>query len=99
MDSLDVLSNATTRPASVPSPPPNRTTVVEDLLQTLEHEGVRHLFGVPDGAIVPLYAALARGGAIRPVLAKHELRCAAFPLQAQCPRLHALQEQLSVNAL
>jgi acetolactate synthase-1/2/3 large subunit len=72
MDSLDVLNNATTRPASVPSPPPNRTTVVEDLLQTLEHEGVRHLFGVPGGAIVPLYAALARGGAIRPVLAKHE---------------------------
>jgi len=51
---------------------PARRTVAEDLVRTLEQEGVRHIFGVPGGAIVPLYSALAAASAIQPVLAKHE---------------------------
>ena len=42
------------------------------LLRSLEAEGVDTIFGIPGGAILPTYDALARGTSIRHVLARHE---------------------------
>ncbi|MCI0732768.1 MAG: thiamine pyrophosphate-binding protein, partial [Methylococcaceae bacterium] len=60
------------RDAAAPS------TVFENgdlILHSLEKIGVEYLFGIPGGAIEPLYNALARSqarGGIRPVIARHE---------------------------
>ncbi|MBI4676736.1 MAG: thiamine pyrophosphate-binding protein [Elusimicrobia bacterium] len=47
-------------------------TAADLLIKHLEQEGVRFIFGIPGGPIMPLYAALAGSRSIRPVLAKHE---------------------------
>ncbi|MES2207351.1 MAG: thiamine pyrophosphate-binding protein [Pseudomonadota bacterium] len=49
--------------------------VAELLVAYLEQIGVEYVFGIPGGAIEPLYNALARSsrrGGIRPVIARHE---------------------------
>ncbi|HVV89486.1 MAG TPA: biosynthetic-type acetolactate synthase large subunit [Solirubrobacterales bacterium] len=47
-------------------------TGADAILRVLEQEGVEVCFGIPGGAILPLYDALARGTTIRHVLARHE---------------------------
>ncbi|HZR95405.1 MAG TPA: biosynthetic-type acetolactate synthase large subunit [Gaiellaceae bacterium] len=42
------------------------------ILRMLEAEGVEVMFGLPGGAILPLYDAMARGTTVRHVLARHE---------------------------
>ncbi len=42
------------------------------ILRCLEHEGVEVAFGIPGGAILPTYDAMARGTSVRHVLARHE---------------------------
>jgi len=42
------------------------------ILRVFEAEGVDVCFGIPGGAILPLYDALARGTTVRHVLARHE---------------------------
>jgi acetolactate synthase I/II/III large subunit len=42
------------------------------ILRCLEAEGVEVMFGLPGGAILPLYDAIARGTTVRHVLARHE---------------------------
>jgi acetolactate synthase-1/2/3 large subunit len=42
------------------------------ILRSLEAEGVEVCFGIPGGAILPLYDAFARGTTVRHVLARHE---------------------------
>jgi acetolactate synthase-1/2/3 large subunit len=42
------------------------------ILRCLESEGVDVMFGLPGGAILPLYDAIARGTTVRHVLARHE---------------------------
>jgi acetolactate synthase-1/2/3 large subunit len=42
------------------------------ILRSLEAEGVDVAFGIPGGAILPLYDAFARGTTVRHVLARHE---------------------------
>ncbi len=42
------------------------------VLRSLEAEGVDVAFGLPGGAILPLYDAFARGTTVRHVLARHE---------------------------
>jgi acetolactate synthase I/II/III large subunit len=42
------------------------------ILRSLEAEGVEVVFGLPGGAILPLYDAFARGTTVRHVLARHE---------------------------
>src|SRR5437763_14426377 len=42
------------------------------ILRALEHEGVDIAFGIPGGAILPTYDAIARGTTVRHVLARHE---------------------------
>ena len=41
-------------------------------IRLLERQGVRTVAGVPGGAILPIYDALAQSGVIRHVLARHE---------------------------
>jgi acetolactate synthase I/II/III large subunit len=49
-----------------------RMTGADAILRSLEAEGVDVIFGIPGGAILPLYDAIARGTTIRHVLARHE---------------------------
>jgi acetolactate synthase I/II/III large subunit len=42
------------------------------VLRVLEQEGVDVVFGMPGGAVLPLYDAIARGTTIRHVLVRHE---------------------------
>ncbi|HEY1540216.1 MAG TPA: biosynthetic-type acetolactate synthase large subunit [Solirubrobacteraceae bacterium] len=42
------------------------------ILRSLEAEGVDTMFGIPGGAILPTYDAIARGTTVRHVLARHE---------------------------
>ncbi len=42
------------------------------ILRSLEAEGVDVVFGIPGGAIMPTYDAMARGTTVRHVLARHE---------------------------
>jgi len=51
---------------------PVHPTGADILLETLEREGTRVLFGHPGGAILPFYDALHRGGSMRHVLVRHE---------------------------
>ena len=46
--------------------------VADHLVASLQAEGVRHIFGYPGGAALPIYDALARCGAIQHVLVRHE---------------------------
>ncbi len=48
-----------------------RMTGAQMLWRCLEAEGVRHVFGYPGGAVLPIYDAL-RGSSIHHVLARHE---------------------------
>jgi acetolactate synthase-1/2/3 large subunit len=47
-------------------------TGADAILRCLEAEGVEVMFGLPGGAILPLYDAMVRGTAVRHVLARHE---------------------------
>jgi acetolactate synthase-1/2/3 large subunit len=49
-----------------------RVNGADAVLRSLEAEGVDVVFGIPGGAILPVYDALARGTTIRHVLARHE---------------------------
>jgi acetolactate synthase-1/2/3 large subunit len=42
------------------------------ILRSFEHEGVEVMFGIPGGAILPTYDAIARGTTVRHVLTRHE---------------------------
>jgi hypothetical protein len=60
--SLEPASRTATRPHSV----------VELLLDYLEHEGVEYIFGVPGGPLTSFFEALRTRTKIKYVLAKHE---------------------------
>ncbi len=49
-----------------------RMTGGDAILRALEAEGVDVMFGIPGGAIMPTYDAMARGTTVRHVLARHE---------------------------
>jgi acetolactate synthase I/II/III large subunit len=50
----------------------SRMTGADAVLRSLEAEGVDVVFGIPGGAILPIYDAIARGTTARHVLARHE---------------------------
>src|SRR6476661_395707 len=72
------MSTAEKRPASAEAPPPNpyegqRLTGAEAVIRSLETCGVEICFGIPGGAILPIYDALASTGTkIKHVLVRHE---------------------------
>jgi acetolactate synthase I/II/III large subunit len=45
---------------------------IDVLVRYLEAEGVRHVFGIPGGPLMPLYESIFARGRIRPIIAKHE---------------------------
>lgn len=47
-------------------------TGAEVVVRLLERQGVRHVAGIPGGAVLPIYDALSKSRAIRHVLARHE---------------------------
>jgi acetolactate synthase I/II/III large subunit len=49
-----------------------RMNGADAILRSLEAEGVDVMFGIPGGAIMPTYDAIARGTTVRHVLARHE---------------------------
>ena len=49
-----------------------KITTAELLLKYLKAEGVEYIFGVPGTSLVPLYAAINKQDAIKPILTKHE---------------------------
>jgi acetolactate synthase I/II/III large subunit len=49
-----------------------KMTGADAILRSLEAEGVEVMFGIPGGAIMPTYDAMARGTTVRHVLARHE---------------------------
>ena len=49
-----------------------RMTGADAVLRSLEAEGVDVVFGIPGGAVLPIYDAIARGTTARHVLARHE---------------------------
>ncbi len=57
-----------------------RLTGAELIIRLLERHGIRHIAGIPGGANLPLYDALARSPSIRHLLARHE-QGAAFIAQ------------------
>jgi len=49
-----------------------KITTAELLLRYLEGEGVEYIFGVPGTSLVPLYDAINKQDAIKPILSKNE---------------------------
>ncbi len=49
-----------------------RMTGADAVFRSLEAEGIEVAFGLPGGAVLPLYDAMARGTTVRHVLARHE---------------------------
>lgn len=73
MDSLNAAGRILA-PAE-PSSPPQGVEAAELIIQTLQELGVEYVFGVPGGAVEPLYNALARSerrGGPRAIVARHE---------------------------
>lgn len=59
----------------ISSAPAQAAEVADLLVAYLEHLGVEYVFGVPGGAIEPLFNAMARSqrrGGLRPIVARHE---------------------------
>src|SRR5436853_6016320 len=58
-----------------PAAPPNHVEAAELIVSYLEKAGVEYVFGIPGGAVEPIYNALARSarrGGPRAVIARHE---------------------------
>ncbi|ABB37199.1 acetolactate synthase, large subunit, biosynthetic type [Oleidesulfovibrio alaskensis G20] len=55
-----------------PAARPERMTGAAAVVRMLERQGVRHVAGIPGGASLPLYDALAARGSIRHILTRHE---------------------------
>src|SRR3954453_19230260 len=57
---------------AAPASPPTAPNGADLVLRALEEAGVEVCFGMPGGAILPIYDALARGTTLRHVLVRHE---------------------------
>src|SRR5438445_13837676 len=64
---MNMTGAATSWPANEPQPVTGARLVVE----ALEREGVKHVFGYPGGAIMPVYDALT-GSSLQHILVRHE---------------------------
>jgi acetolactate synthase-1/2/3 large subunit len=68
---MTTLSESALAPTGL-TPRSRRMLGSDAVLRALELEGVRVCFGLPGGAILPIYDAIARGTSVRHVLATHE---------------------------
>jgi acetolactate synthase I/II/III large subunit len=69
---IDDLAAASNALALEPDHQTDRANGADAILRALEAEGVEVCFGIPGGAVLPLYDAIARGTTVRHVLARHE---------------------------
>ena len=60
------------RPTKTVQPEPEILTGSGAILRTLEHLGVKDVFGLPGGAIIPFYDELMASTTIRHILVRHE---------------------------
>ena len=68
-----------TEAVPVPTKSPTRATPAEPeiltgsgaILRSLEHLGIKDVFGLPGGAIIPFYDELMASTAIRHILVRH----------------------------
>src|SRR5690606_16384223 len=58
-------------PSSGRKPAPVRMTGAQALVECLKAEGVEYIFGIPGGAVLPLYDALYNSG-LKTILCRHE---------------------------
>ncbi|HEY8495687.1 MAG TPA: biosynthetic-type acetolactate synthase large subunit [Limnochordales bacterium] len=58
-------------PSSSKRPAPARMTGAQALVECLKAEGVEYIFGIPGGAVLPLYDALYNSG-LKTILCRHE---------------------------
>jgi acetolactate synthase I/II/III large subunit len=65
-------SSAPKAPARTTSAAPEILTGSGAILRSLEHLGIRDVFGLPGGAIIPFYDELMASTAIRHILVRHE---------------------------
>ena len=75
LSTLAVSASQTHVTAPVPLNQPVPVEVAELIVSYLEKAGVEYVFGVPGGAVEPIYNALARSsrrGGPRPVVSRHE---------------------------
>lgn len=70
-----VIEVATTQPVSIVGTVPQRQSGAYALLDSLHRHGVKHIFGYPGGAILPIYDEIYRfeaAGKIQHILVRHE---------------------------
>jgi len=79
IDMVEVIKLPTANDSNIydtqEEPGPNKFEVGDLIVSYLEQIGVEFVFGIPGGAIEPMYNAIARGektGKIRSVIARHE---------------------------
>ncbi|MGB3186990.1 MAG: acetolactate synthase large subunit [Ornithinimicrobium sp.] len=61
-----------TRPEASQAPSQTPLTGAETLVSALERVGVEHVFGLPGGAVLPLYDAIYGAKTLRHILVRHE---------------------------
>jgi acetolactate synthase-1/2/3 large subunit len=66
------MSTVTTTAAAAGTARPAPRTGAETLVDTLQRVGVEHIFGLPGGAVLPLYDALYGAEGLRHILVRHE---------------------------
>ena len=75
MVSQRVIEVATIQPSPIVSAVAQRQTGAYALLDSIHHHGVKHIFGYPGGAILPIYDEIYRfeaAGKIKHILVRHE---------------------------
>ncbi|MCE0487456.1 acetolactate synthase large subunit [Ornithinimicrobium sp. EGI L100131] len=66
------MSTVTRTAAATDTDRPAPRTGAESLVETLQRVGVEHIFGLPGGAVLPLYDALYGARGLRHILVRHE---------------------------
>jgi acetolactate synthase-1/2/3 large subunit len=66
------MASSTPAASAVPAPASSPPVGTDFILDALAKEGLGHLFMVPGGLVDPFLPALARHGALKPIIAAHE---------------------------
>lgn len=68
---MEVTAAGATMTLEVPAEPARRSGA-QTIVETLESLGVRHIFGIPGGNVIPFYDALHAAASLRSILVRHE---------------------------